>query len=68
MAQTPSTFYGWTVTLPMTYRTREEGEIGGNTTVILNGTAHYDPDDLEAVFQSVLVCTLTDAELGEIGS
>jgi hypothetical protein len=68
VAQTPSTFYGWTVTLPLTYRTREEGEIGGNTVVILNGTAHFDPDDLDAVFQSVLVCTLTDAELGTIAS
>lgn len=68
LAQSPSTFYGWTVTLPMTYRTREEGEIGSNSTVILEGRAHYDPDDLEAVFQSVLVCTLEDADLGEIGS
>lgn len=68
LAEAPSTFYGWTVTLPMTYRTREEGEIGGNTTVILTGRAQYDPDDFEKVFQSVLVCTLDEAGLGVIGS
>jgi hypothetical protein len=68
LAQSPGTYYGWTVTLPITYRTREEGEIGGNTTVILEGRAHYDPDDTENVFHSVLVCTLEDADLGTIGS
>jgi len=68
VAQSPSTFYGWTVTLPIRYYTREEGEEGGNTTVILNAHAFFDPDDLDGVFQSVIVCTLTEAELGEAGS
>lgn len=68
LAQSPSTFYGWTVTLPIRYYTREEGEEGGNTTVTLTAHAFYDPDDLEGVFESVLICTLTEAELGDVGS
>lgn len=68
LAQAPSTYYGWTVTLPMTYRTREEGDLNNNTTVVLTGKAFYDPDDLEAVFQSVVVCTVTEADLGAYGS
>lgn len=68
LAQAPSTYYGWTVSMPMRYKTREEGEIGGNTTVVLTGEAFFDPDDFGGVFRSVLVCTLTEAELGEIGS
>ena len=68
VAQAPSTYYGWTVTMPMRYYTREEGEIGGNTTVVLTGNAFYDPIDFEGVFRSVLVCTLDEAGLGEIGS
>src|SRR6185436_7530546 len=43
VAQTPSTFYAWTVTMPMRYYTREEGDVGGNTTVVLTGHAFYDP-------------------------
>jgi hypothetical protein len=68
VAQTPSTFYALTITLPMRYYTREEGEIGGNTTVILTGHAFYDPDDLDGVFQATIVNTLTDAELGVMAS
>jgi hypothetical protein len=60
--------YSWTVTMPMRYYTREESEIGGNTTVVLTGHAFYDPDDLEGVFTSVIVNTLTSEELGEAGS
>ena len=64
IAQTPSTAYALTITLPMRYYTREEGDIGGNTTVILTGHAFYDPEDFDGVFQAVVVNQLTDAELG----
>ena len=50
--------YSWTVTMPLRYYTRTEGEIGGNTTVVLTGRAFYDPDDLDGVFVSEVVNTL----------
>lgn len=68
LAESPSTYYGWDVVMPARYYTRTEGEIGGNTTIVLNAHAFYDPDDFEGVFSSVLVNTLTEAELGEAGS
>lgn len=68
MAQTPATPYSWTVTMPMRYYTRAEGEIGGNTVIVLTGKAFYDPDDLAGVFTSVAVNQLTEADLGAIGS
>jgi hypothetical protein len=57
LAQSPSTFYGWTVTMPLRYYTRTEGEVGGNTTVVLTGHAFYDPDIFEGVFESTAVTT-----------
>jgi hypothetical protein len=60
--------YSWEVTLPMRYYTREEGAEGQNSTVVLTGHAFYDPDDLDGVFESVIVNTLTEAELGSVGS
>jgi hypothetical protein len=68
LAESPSTFYSWRVIMPARYYTREEGDIGGNTTVILNAHAFYDPTDFEGVFSSVVVNTLTEAVLGEAGS
>lgn len=68
LAQAPSTFYGWTLTMPLRYYTREEGEEGQNTTVILDGNLFYDPDDLDGVLTSVLVNTLTEAQLGTVAS
>lgn len=68
LAQSPSTFYGWTVTLPIRYYTREEGDLNNNTTVVLTGHAFYDPDDAEFAFRSVLVCTVDEEDLGEIGT
>lgn len=55
--------YSWTFTMPMRYYTRSEGEIGGNTTVVLTGRAFYDADDLAGVFTSTVVNTLTATEL-----
>lgn len=60
--------YSWQLTTPIRYRTRTEDAEGGNSVVVLTGQSWYDKDDLEAVLQSVLVCTLTEAELGEAGS
>jgi hypothetical protein len=62
------TDYSWTMTMPMRYYTREEGEIGGNTTVVLNGHAFYDPDDFDGFFTSVLVNTLSNNAMGEAAS
>ena len=58
----------WTVTMPMRYYTREESNIGGNTVIVLTAHAFYDPDDLEGVWNSTVVNTLTGAELGSVGS
>lgn len=60
--------YSWTMTLPMRYYTRTEGEVGGNTVIVLTGHAWYDPDDLGGVFTSTVVNTLDATELGEITS
>jgi hypothetical protein len=64
----PDVFYSWAVTMPMRYYTREEGEIGGNTTIVLTGKAFFDPIDFEKVFQSIIVNTLTAEDLGTVGS
>jgi hypothetical protein len=68
LAQAPSTFYGWTLTAPIRYYTREDSEEGQNTTVILDGHLFFDPDDLDGVLTSVLVNTLTEADLGTVAS
>lgn len=59
--------YSWTFTMPMRYYTRTEGEIGGNTTVVLTGKAYYDPSET-LIFDSAVVNTLDEAELGVAGS
>lgn len=63
-----ATPYSWTITLPLRYYTRTEGEIGGNTTVVLTGHAFYDSAEMSGVFSSVAVTTLDEAALGLIGS
>lgn len=68
LAESPSTFYGWDIVFPMRYYTRTEGEIGQNSMVVLTGHAFYDPDEMEGVFTSEVVNTLTEAELGIAGS
>lgn len=68
LAQNPSTYYGWTVDMPMRYYTRTEGEVGQNSIVVLTGKAFFDPDQMDGVFQSVVVNTLTEAQLGDAGS
>lgn len=56
--------YTWTVTMPLRYYTRTEGEIGGNTIIVLTGHAFYDPDVFEGVFESDIDNTLDSLELG----
>jgi hypothetical protein len=65
---TGATPYSWVFSMPMRYYTRTEGEIGGNTVVVLTGHAFYDPSYLQGVFESTLVNTLAEATLGSVGS
>ena len=68
LAQTPSTFYSFDVIMPMRYYTRTETDINGNTAIVLNAHAFYDPEDAEYAFDAVIVNTLTEEELGEVPS
>jgi len=60
--------------MPMRYYTRAEGEIGGNTTVVLTGHAFYNPNEPGSgtnavpVFESTIVNTLAEVDLGVAGS
>jgi len=63
VAQTPSTFYSWTFSMPMRYYTRTEGAVGGNTVIVLTGHAFYDADTFNGVFTSSVVNTLANASL-----
>jgi len=65
---TGATPYSWIVEFPMRYYTREEGEQGGNTTVVLTGHAFFDAIEFEGVFDTTVVCTLGEAELGDVAS
>ena len=60
--------YSWNIVFPLRYYTRTEGEVGGNTTVVLTGRAWYDTSDLNGVFTSTVVNTLTTGGLGNVGS
>lgn len=66
VAQSVSTYYSWTMTMPMRYYTRAEGESGGNTVIVLTGRAFYDP--AHGVFESVVVNTLSTDDLGNVDS
>ena len=63
---TGATPYSWTFDMPARYYTREEGEIGGNSTIVL--TAHAFYDGTNEVFDTTVVNTLTEAMLGDNGS
>lgn len=60
--------YSWTVTMPMRYYTRTEGEVGGNTVIVLTARAFLEAAVFQGVVESVCVNTLTEAELGLAGS
>ena len=63
-----TTPYSWKVTLPARYYTRTEGEVGGNSVIVLTAHAYYEPTTFQGVFESVLVNTLDEAHLGVAGS
>ncbi len=63
--------YSMDITFPMRYYTRTETEVGGNTAIVLTGHAFDDEADsgsFGGVFHAVIVNTLSEAELGLIGS
>jgi hypothetical protein len=53
--------YSWDLSMPMTYRTRSDGEIGGNSTVTLMGRAFFDAPNAIPVYSAEIVNTLADA-------
>ena len=57
-SDTPDVPYSWVTDLPMRYYTREEGEQGGNTTIILTGRTFYEAATLEHAYESTVVNTL----------
>jgi hypothetical protein len=75
LAQSPSTFYSWQVVMPMRYYTRVEGEVDGNTVIVLTAHAFFDPEAVDSgdvgfggVYEATIVNTLTESELGIAGS
>lgn len=62
----PDVPYSWVTDMPMRYYTRSDGEIGGNSTVVLMGKQFYEAETLEYAIESTVVCALTEAELGEV--
>jgi hypothetical protein len=60
--------YSWQVTIPARYYTRTEGEIGGNSVIVLTAHAYLEPTTFAGVFESILVNTLDEAHLGIVGS
>jgi len=60
---TGGTPYSWVFALPARYFTRTEGDVGGNTVVVLTAHAWYDPDGLGGVFTSTVVNSLAAGSL-----
>lgn len=59
----PVTPYSWVTDLPMRYYTREEGEIGGNSTVVLTGRTFLETATLDHAFETTVVNTLAATSL-----
>lgn len=59
----PGVFYSWQTTSPMRYFTRTEGEVGGNTVIVLTAHAFYDATNVEPVVESIAVTTLAGIDL-----
>ena len=55
---TPDIPYSFQIDLPLRYYTREEGDINGNTTVILTGRNFYEADTLTNAGEWTVVNTL----------
>lgn len=64
----PDVPYQWDIEFPMRYYTRTEGEVGGNSVIVLTGHAWYDAVDFAGVFTSEATTTLAEADLGDVGS
>jgi hypothetical protein len=63
-----ATPYSWTTTMPARYYTREESDEGGNSVIVLNAHANFEADDFDGAFESTVINTLTEAELGNTTS
>jgi len=61
-AGSPDIPYSWRLRSPLRYYTREDGEVGGNTTITLIGRSYYDAS-LGYVLNSSVVNTLATASL-----
>jgi hypothetical protein len=59
----PDVPFSWVIDLPLRYYTREDGNIGGNSTVTLTGKAFLEAETLDQVFSSTVVNTLASAGL-----
>ena len=55
---TPGTPYSWVMDMPLRYYTREEGEIDGNTTIVLTGRTFLETVTLDHAFDTTVVNTL----------
>jgi hypothetical protein len=65
---TSGTPFSWDISMPAWYYTRDDGEVGGNTTVTLTANAYYEPDSFGGFFDTTVVNGLSDADLGTITS
>jgi len=54
--------YSWEFTMPMRYYTRVEGNVGGNTIIVLTARAFYDAATFAGVLTSEAVNTLANAD------
>jgi len=61
---TGSTPYSWQITMPARYYTRTEGDVGGNTVIVLEAHAFFDPDDADNFIESLLTNAVDSADIG----
>lgn len=61
----PDVPYSWVFTMPAFNMTRTDGEVGGNAVVTITADAVFDGTRF---FPTTVVTSLTDAQLGTIGS
>lgn len=54
--------YSWDQSFPLRYRTRTEGEIGGNSVVILTGRNFFAPTHDIGAYTAEVINTLADAD------
>ena len=58
-----ATPYSWVFSMPARYFTRTEGDVGGNTVVVLTAHAWYDPEDFNGVLRSTVINSLASTSL-----